>query len=440
MRKFAIISLTFISVIFSAEWQITANPTPRSMAVAVTDSIGQRMILFGGGNYRLPWGGHFNDVWILDFNTQTWKLFQLPQPLPTPRRSPSMVYHPILNSVILFGGRDDYTFYNDVWVLNLNPGYEVWTQIFPSGTPPVARDAHSAIFDPVNNRMIVFGGYDAGGNNFNDVWALNLNDTTWIQINPSGSPPPIRGAHTSIYDPIAHRMIVFGGNSSPIYNDVWALNLNYGNESWQQLSPSGTLPGARTRHWAVYDNQNHEMILGFGYDYPGYMLYYNDVWALNLNSLVWHQIIPSGVNIEGRRGACAAYDPFHHKIFVFGGDQYYDYYFGETYVLTLDTLAISENKDKTILQSYLKVTSNPVKFPCQINAFVPTCRDGFSLRVVDASGKVVKDLIKKGSNSGNHIIAWDGCDNNGRRVSAGTYFILMDIDNKLNSQKLIVIK
>ncbi|MEO0162144.1 MAG: kelch repeat-containing protein, partial [candidate division WOR-3 bacterium] len=94
MRQFAIISLTFISVIFSAEWQITANPTPRSMAVAVTDSIGQRMILFGGGNYRLPWGGHFNDVWILDFNTQTWKLFQLPQPLPTPRRSPSMVYHP----------------------------------------------------------------------------------------------------------------------------------------------------------------------------------------------------------------------------------------------------------------------------------------------------------------------------------------------------------
>ncbi len=440
MKKFILILYIFFTIIFAAEWQFTANPSPRSMAVTTTDSIGQRMILFGGGNYRLPWGEHFNDTWTLDFNTQTWRLLHISQPLPAPRRSPSMVYYPIFNCVILFGGRDEYTFYNDVWFLNLNTGYEGWIQIFPSGTQPPARDAHSAIIDPVNNRMIVFGGYDANGNNFNDVWSLNLNDTSWIQLNPSGSPPPIRGAHTAIYDPIENRMIVFGGSSSTIYNDVWALDLNYGNESWHQLFPSGNLPGQRTRHWAIYDNQNHEMIIGFGYDYPGYMLYYNDLWALDLNNLTWHQITPSGINMEGRRGSCAAYDPFYHKIFVFGGDQYYDYYFGDTYVLTLDTLDINENKNKTIFQSYIKIVSNPFKIPGQINVFVPCCQKEFSLQVVDVSGKLVKTLIKNVNSSGNHIIDWDGSDNNDRKVSAGTYFIILSIDNKVDSQKIIVIK
>ena len=41
----------------------------------------------------------------------------------------------------------------------------------PTGTPPIARYIHSAIYDPVRDRMVVFGGYGRSGFR-NDVWAL----------------------------------------------------------------------------------------------------------------------------------------------------------------------------------------------------------------------------------------------------------------------------
>ena len=51
---------------------------------------------------------------------------------------------------------------------------QTWTQLSPSGTPPVARGLHGStgVYDSGNNRMIVFGGRDGSGNNLNDVWVL----------------------------------------------------------------------------------------------------------------------------------------------------------------------------------------------------------------------------------------------------------------------------
>ncbi len=97
-----------------------------------------------------------------------------------------------------------------------------WNQV----TVP-ARDRHTAVYDPVRDRMVVFGG--CSGPYLNDVWALSLAGTpAWTQLSPSGSTPPVaRYSHTAIYDPVRDRMVVFGGSSgsgrSSLANDVWAL-------------------------------------------------------------------------------------------------------------------------------------------------------------------------------------------------------------------------
>src|SRR5271170_2158174 len=82
-----------------------------------------------------------------------------------------------------------------------------WTQLSPSGTPPVARGGTTGVYDPTSNRMIVFGGLDAGGNNLNDVWALtNANGlggaSQWINLIPNGATgsPPARSGHSAVYD------------------------------------------------------------------------------------------------------------------------------------------------------------------------------------------------------------------------------------------------
>ena len=102
-----------------------------------------------------------------------------------------------------------------------------WT-VFP---PPSARSQYTAIYDPVRDRMVVFGGSD--GSYRNDVWALSLaGSPAWSALAPAGSLPPARRGHTAFYDPVRDRMVVFGGSGgNSNRNDVWAL-------SWDQTTPT----------------------------------------------------------------------------------------------------------------------------------------------------------------------------------------------------------
>jgi hypothetical protein len=89
--------------------------------------------------------------------------------------------------MIVFGGNDGARS-NQVWTLSSLQSSPTWTQLTPLGTPPSPREHHSAVYDPVGARMIVFGGYD--GALLNDVWALSLTDPpTWTPLTTSGTPP-----------------------------------------------------------------------------------------------------------------------------------------------------------------------------------------------------------------------------------------------------------
>ena len=167
---------------------------------------------------------------------------------PSARSRHSAIYDPVRGRMLVFGGTG---FFNEVWALSL-AGTPVWTQLAPTGTLPSARGRHSAIYDPVRDRMVVFGGF-TGSSNLNDVWALSLAGTpAWTQLTPTGTPPIARYAHSAIYDPVRDRMVVFGGVAASYLNDVWALSLA-GTPAWTQLAPTGTLPITRYSHSAIYD-------------------------------------------------------------------------------------------------------------------------------------------------------------------------------------------
>jgi hypothetical protein len=133
---------------------------------------------------------------------------------PTPRDSHVSVYDPVRDRVIVFGGRDG-TYRNDLWSIELGTGAS-WKTLQAVGTLPPGRSLHSAIYDPVGDRIIVFSGY-SGTTQLDDLWALNLAGTpTWTALAPAGTPPIGRGYHTAVYDPPRHRMIVFGGHAGLI--------------------------------------------------------------------------------------------------------------------------------------------------------------------------------------------------------------------------------
>jgi hypothetical protein len=95
----------------------------------------------------------------------------------------------------------------------------------------ISRGLMTAVFDPASNRTIVFGGVNGDSVYFNDVLALtNANGLggqtagQWITLiaNGAAGSPPARAGHSAVYDSVNNRMIIFGG--CPIgscFNDVW---------------------------------------------------------------------------------------------------------------------------------------------------------------------------------------------------------------------------
>jgi hypothetical protein len=178
--------------------------------------------------------------------------------------------------MVVFGGNDCFVnSYNDVWVLNNANGLGTpsWTQLAPTGTPPAARGGTSAVYDPVNNVMIVFAGEATGSVLQSDLWILtNANGLggtpAWTQIATAGSPPP-RSAHTAVYDIGSNRMTVFGGGgTSGLLSDVWLLanaNGTGGTPAWTQLFPAGLPPAPRACHSAVYDPAANVMAVFAGF-------------------------------------------------------------------------------------------------------------------------------------------------------------------------------
>jgi hypothetical protein len=154
-----------------------------------------------------------NQTWSLSLSgTPVWtQLFPGGVP-PSARGGHTAVYDSQRQRMLVFGGLAQSTL-NDVWELTLTEPLE-WHRLEPDGTLPPARWRHAAIYDPMRVRMLVFGGFGNSGDRA-DLWQLDLSvePAVWSQIIPVGPAPSARSEHSAIFDPIRDRMIVFGGES-----------------------------------------------------------------------------------------------------------------------------------------------------------------------------------------------------------------------------------
>jgi len=443
MKVYKLVTIAGIfiaSTLHGADFRLIATPPARSYSSMVADTVHGQMIVFGGWSIGATGGQVFNDVWALDAKDEAWRLIEPSGQAPAARIDPAAIYNAAGNEMLIFGGRDaNYNYFNDLWSLSLTPGSEAWTQLNPSGTPPSPRLGPKAVVDPINNRMIMFGG-TTSASGFDETWALDLSTYTWSQLNAAAKKrPPARQAHCAIYDPVGHRMIIYAGSNwyQPIMNDVWSLDLTYNSETWQQLFPGGQQPGSRTQHFGIYDQYNNDMIVGFGYDYPSF-IHYNDVWILELTSLTWAQIIPQTTTVEGRRASCAAYDPNEHRAIIFGGNIMNNVYFSETYELTLDRVGISDSpKDYIQSNKYLTILQNPSRSPYQITIHVPSPAY-VSLKIYDTAGRIINTLIQGPKSAGDYQINWEGIDTRGRKVAAGTFYFVLELDGEVIQEKSVI--
>jgi hypothetical protein len=106
---------------------------------------------------------------------------------------------------------------DELWELRLD-GNGAWRRLDPPGPRPSAREEHCAIYDPVHQEMLIYGGVGIGTDYgrsqivaLHDAWALSLGESPQWRSLGAGPDRSGRWGHRAIYDPAGSRMIVSGG-------------------------------------------------------------------------------------------------------------------------------------------------------------------------------------------------------------------------------------
>ena len=250
---------------------------------------------------------------------QTWhEIIPREGPAPKARYNASAIYDPVDHRMVLFGGRTSTSEIelNDVWSFGLSE--ETWTEITPDeGPSPVPRSTHNAVYDPVERRMLVWSGQKLKGGSefFNDVWSFDLTQHTWSLFEPPDPRPNVRYGTAAVFDPRARSLVTFAGfTDEGRFDDTWAFDPD-GN-SWTDISPPGSRPLKRCLHHAVYDRRGHSMII-YGGQSEGAQ---KDIWAFDLEEQTWTELTPED-SPSGRWYAAAVYDARNHRFLMFGGNR-----------------------------------------------------------------------------------------------------------------------
>jgi hypothetical protein len=257
---------------WSAVQAIGPAPPPRFAHAGIYDPARKRLIVFGGfdGTFR-------NDVWALSLSgAPTWSEITPAGTAPRGRDAMTAIYDSKRDRMVVFGGWDGSSYLDDIWALTLS-GHPAWTRLSGGPRGPIARRHHVEVYDPDDDQMVISGGF--AGNYLGDSWAFRFRETEWRQLHtPPRVQPTPRNAHRGVLDPVEHRLIEFGGYDGNYLNDTWALDLKAGRR-WVELVPQGPPPLPRMLHTATYDRLRHRVVVFGGLDGDELL---NDAWALEL--------------------------------------------------------------------------------------------------------------------------------------------------------------
>ncbi|MBI5555149.1 MAG: T9SS type A sorting domain-containing protein [Elusimicrobia bacterium] len=363
----------------------------------------------------------------------------------------SAVYDTNANRIIVFGGKTG-TNYNDQvsnTVYTFDTLTRTWDVFSTTGTDiPVARRAHSAVFDQQFNRMIIYGGWNVDMIALSDTYILDLNVTPaeWSKANLSYE-APARWQATAIFDPVRKRMVIFGGvttDNEPT-NELWYLNLSSANltgQRWTQLFPTNNTSSglARTAHVLVYNpDTDHLLVYGGWAPLTLTEAFYDTTYAFDFNSRTWWLVAPGPDIPKSRRNASGIYDPIRKKMVIFGGAFGSDIYaeiFSDMYALSEET-NWAPAKGKGEIYNFPNPFNNSsgkttIKFYCDSAREV-------KITIYSLIGELVKDWTINGV-KGINSLEWDGANGDGKKVESGGYICVINKGGAKSKFKIGVIR
>lgn len=308
---------TSVATVVTSTWtnlNPTTGPSARQTTALAYDTESDRIVLFGGFTEDFM---SSDETWAYDFETNTWVNMN-PEVRPSIRNGHAMAYDVQSDRIILFGGHDpDAGFMDDTWAYDLNT--DTWTNMNPA-VHPTAGFGPGLAYDSESDRIILFAGRTEESRLY-ETWAYDFDANIWTNLQPTGRPPVGAVLHAMAYDVQSDRIVFFGGLREgaccTTADETWTYDFN--RNTWTNVNPP-TRPAARYGHVVAYDAQSDRVVL-FGGELsgsPGEPLLSVETWAFNLEANQWTNMTSTGVP-PARFLPAMAYDGQSDRILVFGG-------------------------------------------------------------------------------------------------------------------------
>lgn len=231
---------------------------------------------------------------------------------PYSRIHPCMAYDPVNERVIMFGGGTLSGVLGDTWMYAYSTN--TWIQI-QSVSNPVGRNDGSMVYNPTTNCMILYGGWCGMTlGRTDDTWIFNCTTDEWSEVSPEESPSP-RSSSNMVYDSTNNVVVLFGGygEDDPHTEDTWCYNPT--ENMWTEMNPT-VHPCGRYGHCMIYDPIKNRTILFSGNSDEGMN---PDLWEYNFTADSWTELTVYPRPL-GRKWGSMVYDSDSNRGILFGGD------------------------------------------------------------------------------------------------------------------------
>ncbi len=353
-----------------------ATPSARANHLAVVDTLGGRLLVYGGVN------GGFNplaDLWSLSLgDTPAWASVAVAGAWPTGltpgglmidearhrlwlagvqtvNYSTNVVFYsmplgtlsptwsssvaPYTNGPYYYSGAlrfffdaagdrfvcvpTDYA--ASAYTLPAGSAWSQWTSwTWSTASLPIVQSGSAWVTDAAHHRELMCGGGPgaySSSRTSSDLWAYDLVGlVSWTRL--AGEPAP-RSGHALATNPADGGVLLFGGavdsTGGGYYftpsNDLWTLP---GSDvsGWSLLPATGGPLVPRSGAEAIVDQVNSRMLV-FGGTNTG--VYTNELWQRPLAGVAWSQVAPVGVLPHQRSEPAVTLDPLSRRMLVFGG-------------------------------------------------------------------------------------------------------------------------